>query len=81
MTHEERQEMLSEARIYALAAPSLLQIIEKKKRIATEKLLMGHREGKTDHVALVAELSALDGIERDIKQKQAIFETLTQEKR
>lgn len=78
MTDEQqRQTDLAEARIYALAAPSLLQILDKKKKMATELLLRDHREGKTDHTARVAELSALYGIEQDIRQKQNIFETLS----
>lgn len=76
MTNEERQEMVTEARLFALAAPVVLPLIERRKKHSLDKLLAAHREGRTDTTTLVAELSVLSDLERDIKQKETIYLTL-----
>lgn len=76
MTDEERHEALTEARMFALAAPVILPLIEKRKKFAGERLQTKFREGSTDFVALVAELTVLADLEREINQKQNIYATL-----
>ena len=76
MTDSERQEIIQEARIFAIAAPTLMVLIEKRKKIATEMMMSDFRSGKTDHTARVAELTCLGDLEREIKQKEAVFNTM-----
>lgn len=82
MTDHERNEMLQEARVFSLAAPTLLALIAKKRQIILELMMSEFRQGRTEHIARVAELTCLGDLEREIKQKDQIYETLsTPEKR
>ena len=76
MTQEERNEMLRDARLISLAAPVVLPILEKRKRIALQKLISKHREGDTNTLTLISEITVLTDIESEIKQKVQIVETL-----
>jgi hypothetical protein len=80
MTDSERNELLQEARIYAIAAPTILALLEKRKRIALESLQSDFRQGKTDNLARVAEITCLGDLEREIKQKEAIYNTMEMKK-
>lgn len=81
MTDQERQEMIQEARIFALARPIILPLLEKRKKVAFERLMLAHKEGKTENVALVAELSVLSDLEREINQKDAFYNSMTEKQR
>lgn len=81
MTDHERAEALTEARMFALAAPVILPLIEKRKRIATERMQMKFREGSTDFMTLVAEITTLADLEREIRQKEQIYNTLQENNR
>ncbi len=76
MTDDERIELVSEARVFALAAPVILPIIEKKKKDALARLLQAHKMGRGDTATIVAELCAFSDIESDIKQKEIMYRTL-----
>ena len=76
MTDHERQEALSEARLFALAAPVILPLVEKRKKIASDRLMAKFKEGSTDFITLVAELNTLTDLEREIKQKELIYQTM-----
>lgn len=80
MTPQEKQDALSEARLFALAAPVVLPLIEKRKKYATERLQMKFREGSTDFTTLVAEITTLADLEREIKQKELIYQTMEKQK-
>ena len=69
MTNEE----LIEARMLGLAAPTLLPLLENKKRVAFERLLGRFQSGETDFLALVAELNTLHTMEREIRIKMEIY--------
>lgn len=73
---EQTEEQLAEARIFALAAPVILPIIERRKRDALGRLMQAHKSGRTDVSALVAELSAFADIELEIKQKEQVYNYL-----
>ena len=73
------QEELTEARIFALAAPTLLPLLERRKRVAFDRLRLAFREGKTDNTALVAELAVLSDLEQDIAQKASIYRTVEEQ--
>jgi len=75
MTDQEVQE----SRAFYLAAPVLLPMLERRKRIATEKLLSAFREGRTDLLALTSELNAYVGLEQEIKQLEANYKTLEEQ--
>lgn len=81
MTEQERHDSLSEARLFALAAPVILPLIEKRKRIAIERIQAKFREGSTDFVTLVAELTSLSDLEREIKQKEQLYTTMQEKQR
>lgn len=74
-------ETLTEARMFALAAPVLLPIIEKRRRSAYETMIGEHKLGKTDHVARVAELAALYDLEREIKSKQELYNNMMEKQK
>lgn len=80
MTHEET-ELLSEARIFSLAAPILLPLLEKRKKVAYEMLIRDHKAGKTDNVALVAQLAVLWDLEHDLKSKEAMYNSMVEKQR
>lgn len=69
MTNEE----LAEARTLSFAAPTLLPLLENRKRIALERLLSRFQSGETDFLAIVAELNTLHTMEREIKIKMEIY--------
>ena len=81
MTDQERHDQLSEARLFAISAPVILPIIEKRKHIAIERIQSKFRDGSTDFTTLVAELSSLSDLEREIKQKEQIYNTLQEKQR
>lgn len=70
MKRERTHEETSDARLWALCAPQILPLIERRRKVAFERLCAKHREGNsTDYVALVAELSVLRDLEWEITQK------------
>lgn len=73
-------ELLSDLRVFALSAPTLRPLLADRKRICFEQLMMEFRSGKTDLLSRVAELSALDALERDIIQKINTYNTLQEKK-
>lgn len=76
MNEHERIEMISEARIFALAAPVILPLIEKRKREALGRLMQAHRSGRSDTATLVAEITVLSEIENEITQKELTYRAL-----
>jgi len=76
-THEE----LTEARIFAISAPLILPMLEKRKSVAMSKLLMRFREGGTDFTTLVAELNTLCDLERELKTKEQLYNTLQEKQK
>lgn len=79
MNEEERHETLAEARIFALSAPVILPIIEKRKRDALGRLMQAHKSGRIDTASIVAEISAYTDIEVEIKQKELIYRTMEEQ--
>jgi hypothetical protein len=77
---EHREEMIREARIIALAAPVLMPLLEKRKKVAYERLLMEFRSGSSNYHHLVSELSVLSMLIRDVEEKEQIIQTLGSKK-
>lgn len=75
MTNEE----ISEAKIFALAAPVVLPLIQRRKKVAIECLMRDFKEGRTDNTARVAELTVLADLERDILNKEQLYHTLEEQ--
>lgn len=76
MTDEERADLIQEAKIFHLAAPFVLPLLARRKKVAFERLLGKHRDGSTDFLTLVSELSVLNDLERDILSKSEMYKTL-----
>lgn len=76
MTNDERQEMIADSRMFALASPFLIPMIEKRKKEAMGRLMQAHKAGKADTATIVAELSAYTDLEMEIKQKELMYRTL-----
>jgi hypothetical protein len=76
VTESERTEMIQEARIFAISAPVILNLLAKRMKVATELMMRDFREGKTDHIARVAEITLLGDLEREIRQKEALYLTM-----
>lgn len=81
MNEQELNDQTQEARLFAIAAPVILPLIEKRKRYASERLQSKFREGSLDFTALVAELTTLADLEREIKQKEQIYNTLSEKRK
>lgn len=64
-----KNEDLAEARILSLAAPTLLPLLENRKRIALERMLGRFKAGEKDFLVEVSELNTLHDMEREIKLK------------
>jgi len=75
-TEEREREQTIEARAFYLALPVLAPLIEKKQRVAHEKLMMAFRAGEKDLLPLIAELSSYDGIARELRQHEQEYLTL-----
>lgn len=75
MTDAERDALI-ELRTFAHAAPLVLPLIVKRRRIAFDLLMMDFKQGKTDNIARVAELNVLSDLEREITQKEQEYRTL-----
>lgn len=75
MTDDER-EKLAELKTFAWAAPNILPLISKRKRITLDLLLSEFRQGKTDNLARIAELNAFYVLEAEIASKQNEYATL-----
>ncbi len=72
----ENQELMREARLLALAAPVILPLLAKKKKIAMEMLLQKHREGSSNYVAHIATLDVLTELEREIHNKEQMIQQI-----
>jgi hypothetical protein len=78
-TGESREELIQEMKIYAIIAPTILPIIEKRKKEAQGRLIQSYRSGRVDNLTIVAELSVLSDLENEINQKRNIYDTLAGE--
>ncbi len=76
MTQDERTEMIADSRMFALASPFLLPMLEKRKREALGRLVQAHKAGRTDVMTMVAEISAYTDLEMEIRQKELMYRTL-----
>lgn len=76
MNEEERHDLIAEAKIIAIANPILFPILAKRKAEAFGRLRQAHKMGRTDTDTIVAELSVLSDIEDELRQKEAIYDTL-----
>lgn len=68
-TETEYQKMLVEARHFYLAAPVILPLLDKRKADAFARLLVSFKGGKSDNMTIVAELSVLADLEREVRVK------------
>jgi len=69
-------ELLEETKIYALVAPTVLPLLERRRANVITRLLLAHRDGKTDTTTIVAELAVIADLESEIKQKYNTYRTL-----
>jgi hypothetical protein len=76
---EDRNRLITEARHFYTAAPVLLPLLEKRKRVAFDRLMLAHKEGKTDYIALVAELNVINDLEREILTKEQTYRSLEEQ--
>lgn len=67
------QEDLADARVFALAAPVILPLIQRRKEQAFGQLMARHKEGQTNNVALIAELAVLSDLETELTQKEQLY--------
>lgn len=65
---QEKQRLLTEARMIQTALPVLGPMLEARKGNALKRLLAAHRDGKLD-AASVAEIAIIDSMESEIRAK------------
>lgn len=80
MTDAEKHEMLTEARLFYLAAPLLQPMLDKREKIVINNLVMRHRDGSGKFDTLVAELAVIEGLKIEIDQKYKTYQTLEEKK-
>ena len=68
--------MLSEAKVFALANPVVLPLLERRRKNAHGKLIQSFKAGQTDNLAIVAELAVLTELENEMRQKAELYNTL-----
>lgn len=76
MTEDEKINLKTEARLFYLAAPVILPLIERKKKHAYSRLMMKHREGSTEYQNIVAELAVLTDLENEINNKEQTYRAM-----
>lgn len=81
MNEQEKNDQLQEAKLFAIAAPTLLPLLERRKRIAMEQIISDFRQGKTDLVARAATLSAYAELESELRSREQEFLTLTEKRK
>lgn len=62
--------------MFALIAPAVLPMIEKRKKDANGRLIQSYRSGRIDNLAIVAELSVLTDLENEINHKRMLYDSL-----
>lgn len=77
--NETKDEMIQEAKIFAIIAPTILPLIERRRRDAHGRLIQLYRSGNPNNLTIVAELSVLADLESEIRQKTITYDTLTGE--
>ena len=77
----EQSESLQEVRLFAIAAPAILSLLAKRKKVALELRMRDFREGGGTNVARVAEITCLSDLERDIIQKEQTYNTLMEKQK
>jgi hypothetical protein len=77
---ENRDDIIQEAKIFALIAPTILPLLARRKNEANGRLIQSYRSGKIDNLTIVAELSVLADLENEINQKRMLYDTLAGEK-
>lgn len=73
---DKREEMIQEARVFALIAPTILPLLERRKKDANGRLIQSYRSGKIDNLTIVAELAVLADLENEINQKRMLYDSL-----
>lgn len=68
-SEELRRQEISEARQLAVAVPILSPMLESRKRMAFQRLMSAHRDGKPVDSNAIAELYILDGLQAEIRNK------------
>lgn len=68
------EKLKEEARRIYYAAPLLFPLLKEKKENANRRLIASFREGRTDNVALVAEIAVITEIERELMTKVQLYE-------
>lgn len=76
----ERQQRISEARQFYIALPAMLPIVQRKRKAAYEKLLASYRGGELENANLIAELSVLDALEREITIQEQYYKEAGEKK-
>jgi hypothetical protein len=77
---ENRDDIIQEAKIFALLAPTFLPLLYRRMKEANGRLRQSFKSGKTDNLTIVAELSVLADLEDEINQKRMLYDTLAGEK-
>jgi len=75
-----REDEILDAKTFYLAGPVLMPLLERMRKVAFERLMAKYRDGDQNTLNLVAELSVITNIMRDINQKDQFYRTL-EEKR
>lgn len=80
MTQEERQQTLDECRRFYVAAPVVVPLIEKQRKLAFDKLMGEYRDRSGKYESLIAELYVLTNMEREFNVREQMLRTLEEKK-
>lgn len=70
---------LSEMRLFAIAAPMIRPLLEKRRINTYNRLIMAYRDGRVEPT-LVAELSVISALETEINQKEQHYLSMENKK-
>jgi hypothetical protein len=76
VSEEEKQDMLAEAKIFAIVSPTIIPLLHKRKKVAMDRLLSKYQNGQTDYLTLISEIAVLTDLEREITSKAETYSIL-----
>ena len=79
LSTEERDNLIAEARRLAIAEPILRPMLERKRKVAMQRLIAEFRSGNLNNATIVAELATLEALEREIDAKLEYFNLQSKE--
>jgi len=76
MSVHDLTEKISEARRFYMAAPVIVPMLEKRHKLALQRLMGKYRDGETDYINVIAELYTLSTLLNEIRIQEQLYNEL-----